>query len=222
LDCGFSLFCHPEATELIRLTRPVMKQALEELSARDPDIARAYAQVGVPPMRARPTGFPTLVRAIVAQQVSVASARAIIGRLEAATDGLDPQAMLALDDEGMRAVGMSRQKVIYVRELATAVLNREVSFRRIAMSDDETAIADLTRIKGIGRWTAEVYLLFAHRRPDIWPVDDLAVVVGLQRLKGLPDRPDRKQMLSMGEDWRPWRSAAARICWHYYSSAPPA
>jgi DNA-3-methyladenine glycosylase II len=198
-----------------------MKQALEDLAARDADLARAYDAVGVPPMRARPAGFATLVRAIVAQQVSVASARAIIGRLEAATDGLDPSAMLALDDEGMRAVGMSRQKIIYVRELATAVLAGEVNFRRIGRTDDEAAIAELTKIKGIGRWTAEVYLLFAHRRPDIWPVDDLAVVVGLQRLKGWQARPTRKEMLAHGEAWRPWRSVAARLCWHYYSSAPP-
>lgn len=206
---------------MIRLTLPVMKQALEDLAARDADLARAYDAVGVPPMRARPAGFATLVRAIVAQQVSVASARAIIGRLEAATDGLDPSAMLALDDEGMRAVGMSRQKIIYVRELATAVLAGEVNFRRIGRTDDEAAIAELTKIKGIGRWTAEVYLLFAHRRPDIWPVDDLAVVVGLQRLKGWQARPTRKEMLAHGEAWRPWRSVAARLCWHYYSSAPP-
>ena len=207
---------------MIRLTRPVMQEALAGLSVQDPDIARAYAAVGLPPMRARPTGFPTLVRAIVAQQVSVASARAIIGRLETATDGLDPGAMLALDDAGMREVGMSRQKVVYVRELATAVLEKQLNFRRIASLEDEEAIAELTRIKGIGRWTAEVYLLFAHRRPDIWPVDDLAVVVGLQRLKGLEERPTRKEMLAIGEDWRPWRSVVARLCWHYYSSAPPA
>lgn len=207
---------------MIRLTRPVMQEALAGLSVQDPDIARVYAAVGLPPMRARPTGFPTLVRAIVAQQVSVASARAIIGRLETATDGLDPEAMLALDDAGMREVGMSRQKVVYVRELATAVLEKQLNFRRIASLEDEEAIAVLTRIKGIGRWTAEVYLLFAHRRPDIWPVDDLAVVVGLQRLKGLEERPTRKEMLAIGEDWRPWRSVVARLCWHYYSSAPPA
>ena len=207
---------------MIRLTRPVMKQALEELSARDADIARAWTAVGLPPMRARPAGFPTLVRAIVAQQVSVASARAIIGRLETATDGLDPAAMLALDDAGMRTAGMSRQKILYVRELAAAVQAGQVNFRRIGRTDDETAIAELTKIKGIGRWTAEVYLLFAHRRADIWPVDDLAVVVGLQRLKGLEDRPTRKRMLAYGEAWRPWRSVVARLCWHYYSSAPPA
>ena len=117
---------------------------------------------------------------------------------------------------------MSRQKVVYVRELATAVLEKQLNFRRIASLEDEEAIAVLTRIKGIGRWTAEVYLLFAHRRPDIWPVDDLAVVVGLQRLKGLEERPTRKEMLAIGEDWRPWRSVVARLCWHYYSSAPPA
>lgn len=206
---------------MIRLTRPVMQEALASLSSQDTDIARAYAAVGLPPMRARPTGFPTLVRAIVAQQVSVASARAIIGRLEAATEGLDPQAMMALDDAGMRTVGMSRQKVVYVRELAHAVLEKQLNFRRIGSLEDEVAIAELTRIKGIGRWTAEVYLLFAHRRPDIWPVDDLAVVVGLQRLKGLEERPARKEMLAIGEVWRPWRSVVARLCWHYYSSAPP-
>ena len=120
---------------MIRLTRPVMKQALEELSLRDADIARAWAAVGLPPMRARPAGFPTLVRAIVAQQVSVASARAIIGRLETATDGLDPAAMLALDDAGMRTAGMSRQKILYVRELAAAVQAGQVNFLRVPNID---------------------------------------------------------------------------------------
>ncbi len=201
-------------------SKAVMREALAQLSARDADIARAWREVGDPPLRRRDGGFASLVRSIIAQQVSAAAGRAITARLEAAAEPLTPERFLALGDADLRRIGFSRQKAAYGRALAIAVLDGALNFRRIARLDDETAIEELVRIKGIGRWTAEVHLLFALRRPDIWPVDDLAVVVAVKNLKGLSARPGRKEMLAIAEPWRPWRSVAARLMWHYYRNAP--
>jgi DNA-3-methyladenine glycosylase II len=150
----------------------------------------------------------------------VASADAILGRLDEAVSALTPEGFLALDDSALKAIGFSRQKTAYVRGLAAGLVEGRVDLDGLARLDDEAAIAELVKIKGIGRWSAEIYLLFSLKRPDIWPVDDLAVVVAVQRLKGLAERPDRAAMLEIGEPWRPWRSVAARLLWHYYRKTP--
>lgn len=193
-----------------------LRPALEALAARDADFARAYAASGLPPVRRRKPGFASLMKIIMAQQVSAASAAAIIGRLERAVRPLNPTRFLAQDDAALRAIGLSGQKMRYGRALSEDVLARRIRLNALARMDDEAAIAHLCEAKGIGRWTAEVYLLFALERPDVWPVGDLAVRVAAQRLKGLPEQPSQDKMVELGEPWRPYRSAAARFLWHFY------
>jgi DNA-3-methyladenine glycosylase II len=193
-----------------------LRPALDALAARDRDIAEAYALCGLPPVRSSPRGFAGFLRVIVSQQVSAAAGRAIMGRLEAAVRPLTPGSLMKLDDEALRAVGLSRPKVRYCRGLAEDLASGQLDLDSLdAMADDE-AIAYITRVKGLGRWSAECYLLFALKRPDVWPADDLAVQVAMQRLKGLDSRPATKQMDALAEPWRPFRSAAARFLWHAY------
>ncbi len=203
-----------------RFSRAVLEEALAELSRRDPDLARAHREAGTPQLRPRSRGFATLLNIILAQQLSTASANAIRRRLLERVGVLTTESFLALDDNALREIGFSRQKILYARGLAEAIAENRLDLARIHRMDDEDAIAALTAIKGFGRWSAEIYLLFALKRHDIWPVDDLAVVVAVQRLKGLASRPSRASMIEIAEPWRPWRSTAARLMWHYYSNAP--
>ena len=193
-----------------------LRPALTALARRDADVKRALDACGLPPQRGQPAGFAGLLKIITAQQVSVQSAAAIIGRLEAAAQRLTPRSFLALGDDDLRAIGFSRAKVRYGRALAEDVLARRIRLQALETMDDEAAIAHLTTAQGIGRWTAEIYLLFALKRPDIWPVGDLAVRTAAQRLKALPSRPTPEETLALGEAWRPHRSAAARLLWHLY------
>ncbi len=193
-----------------------LQPALDALAARDPDIARCFAACGLPPVRRQKPGFAGLIHIIMAQQVSTASAAAIIGRLNAALGTLTPAGFLALDETELKAIGLSRQKMLYGRALAEDVLARRIDLRALKAMDDDEAIAHLVQAKGIGRWTAEIYLLFALRRPDIWPADDLAVQAAAQRVKNLDARPDERTLRALGEAWRPHRSAAAHLLWHAY------
>lgn len=193
-----------------------LQRAMEALAKRDPVIARAYARCGPPPPRRQPTGFSGLLRIVVAQQVSAAAAAAILARLDARLVEPRPEAFLALDDEALQAIGFSRAKIRYGRGLAHALLDRQIDLDAVAQMADEDAIAHLIRAPGIGRWTAECYLLFALGRPDVWPAGDLAVREAAGRLLGLPVRPAIGEMAAIAEPWRPWRSAAARFLWHYY------
>jgi DNA-3-methyladenine glycosylase II len=199
-----------------RLTRASMKTALDALAAADPDLARIREAIGDPPLRTRSGGFPALLQVIVEQQLSVASARAIWNRIEGALGAVTPEAYLALDAEGARALGMSRGKHVYACGLAEAIAGGRLDLARIHRMEDEDAIAALIELKGIGRWTAEIYLLSAMARPDVWPVDDLAIQAAAGHAKGLKIRPDRKELLAMGEAWRPWRAVAARLLWHHF------
>lgn len=193
-----------------------LRPALEALAARDRDIAEAYARCGLPPVRSSPAGFQGLIHAIVCQQVSAAAGRAILGRLEAAVRPMTPKKLLKLDDEALRAVGLSRPKMHYCRGLAEELASGRLDLAAVHALNDTAAIARITEVKGLGRWSAECYLLFALKRPDVWPADDLAVQTAMQRLKGLPARPTTKVMDRLAEPWRPHRSAAARFLWHYY------
>ena len=193
-----------------------LRPALEALAARDADIARHYAHCGLPPERRRPLGFAGLAQIIAAQQVSAASAHAIVGRLEAALRPCTPQGFLELDEVALQAIGLSRPKMRYCRALAEDILAGRIDLDGLSGLDDEAAIEHLVRAKGIGVWSAEVYLLFALRRPDVWPADDLAVRVAVQRVKGLAARPGRAEMVALAAPWRPHRSAAARFMWHAY------
>lgn len=195
--------------------------ALQELAARDPDIAAALAQIGPPPPRDRPPGFGSLLRAIVGQQISAAAAASLWARLTAAIDPITPEAVAAHEIDALRALGLSRQKALYARGLALDILARRVELDRLPTLADDAAIAHLVQVKGIGRWSAEVYLLFALGRPDIWPAGDLALAIAMQRLKRLRRRPDPKRLIRLAEPWRPYRGAAAHFLWHYYAKAPP-
>ena len=200
------------------LTADHLTRALEELGACDPAVAAAVARVGLPPPRQRPPGAATLIRTIVGQQVSVASARAIIGRLEALIGGDLPLGPLAeASDEDLRAVGLSRQKAAYLRSLAEEVTGGRLDLDALP-ADDEEAIAALVRVKGIGRWSAEVYLLFAEGRSDVWPAGDLAVQAGVATILALPERPKEKALRALAERWRPHRGAMAIFTWHHYNA----
>ena len=193
-----------------------LKAALEELCRRDPDIARAFAVCGLPETRDRKPGFPGLVRIIVGQQVSAGAARAIAGRLDQAVSPITPAVLLKATDARLRRVGLSRSKVAYIKGIARAIETGALDLDAIARQGDDEAMASLRAYKGIGRWSAELYLLFSLRRPDVWPAGDLAVRMALKRLKRLRVVPDEKRMDRIAEPWRPHRSAAALFLWHYY------
>lgn len=207
--------------DMAKLTKATLREGLDALAAVDRDVEAALAAHGYPALRRRPQGFPALLRIIVGQQVSVQAAATIWERFAAAVDAEDPDSVLAADEATLRGAGLSRQKAAYVRALAEDVASGRVALRRIPRMNDEEAIAELVKIKGIGRWSAEIYLLFALGRRDVWPADDLAVMVAMQRLKGLEDRPDRKTMDALAEPWRPWRGAGAHFLWHYYRASDP-
>ncbi len=195
--------------------REDLEKSLAALGRTEPAFAAALARVGVPEPRISERGYVTLLRAIVGQQVSVASATAIWNKLEAATGGAgDPANMARTSDEKLRAAGLSRQKMAYARSLAEEVLSGRLDFDRLP-ADDEEAIAHLTAVKGIGRWTAEIYLLFAEGRPDIWPAGDLAVQIEIGNILGLDGKPTEKAIRALAEAWRPHRGAAAVFAWHH-------
>ena len=200
-------------------TKDSIKTHVEALARREPAFARVVEQHGIPEPRNSARGAQTLLRTIVGQQVSVAAARSMWSKLEAAFGSPpDLQLLLAASDEELRAAGMSRQKSGYIRSLAELVISGELDLDNLPQ-DDEEAIALLTRIKGIGRWSAEIYLLFAEGRADVFPAGDLAVMIELGRLMGLPEKPSEKQLRELAEPWRPYRGAAAVLAWHSYNSS---
>jgi DNA-3-methyladenine glycosylase II len=193
---------------------------MRHLAKVDADFARALKEVGHPELRVVPQGFGGLMRSIVGQQVSVHAARSIWLRLEALLPEMDPADFLKLTDEQLRAVGLSNAKMKYGRSLASDIVEGRIDFAALAELDDMAAVAMLTQAKGIGPWTAEIYLMFAHGRPDIMPGLDLGLVIAAQHLKKLRKRPDAKRLLKIAEAWRPWRSAAALLLWHYRRNMP--
>jgi DNA-3-methyladenine glycosylase II len=195
-----------------------IRHSLDELATREAAFARALELAGYPEPRIRDRGYKTLLRTIVGQQVSVAAASSMWRKLEAELgEAIPPQALLDRDFDALRACGLSRQKQGYARSLCELVVSGELDLTALP-ADDEEAIAQLTRIKGIGRWSAEIYLLFAEGRPDIWPAGDLAVMAGIGKILGLPERPDEKATRAMADPWRPHRSALAIFTWHCYDN----
>lgn len=192
--------------------------SIDHLATLDPIFAECL-RVGGPTLRdfSRPGGFVGLLRMVMEQQLSTKVALALWEKLRTRLGGVvTPDAILALDDEALRACGFSRQKVGYARGLAEAVASGRLDFDAIHALPDEEAIAELTALKGIGRWSAEVYLMAAQDRPDLWPIGDLAIQLGVQRLKGWDDKPTPKQLMAVAEPWRPHRTIAARLVWHHY------
>ncbi|MET1110485.1 MAG: DNA-3-methyladenine glycosylase 2 family protein [Allosphingosinicella sp.] len=199
-----------------------LRISLDALAAREPRIAAALAAAGYPEPRISEPGYQTLLRAIVGQQVSVKAAASMWAKLVALVgDPPDPEALIAASDETLRAAGLSRQKASYARSLAEEVVSGRLDFAKLP-ADDEEAIAELVRVKGIGRWTAEVYLLFAEGRTDIWPAGDLAVQIETGRILGLDGKPTEKRIRELAEAWRPHRGAFAIFTWHHRrNSAAP-
>jgi len=192
--------------------------SLDALAKAEKRFARVLETHGRPEPRVSPPGVTTLLRTIVGQQVSVAAARSMWAKLESLVGSPpDLNVLLKASDEELRAAGLSRQKAGYARSLAQLVLSDELDLANLP-DDDEEAIALLTKIKGIGRWSAEIYLLFSEGRPDVWPAGDLAVQIEIGKLLGLEDRPSEKQLRELAEAWRPHRGAAAILAWHSYNS----
>lgn len=192
------------------------------LSDRDLHLAQIVQAYGPPPLWPRAPGFPTLVRIILEQQVSLASAQAAFDRLVTLASPLTPERFMALDDASLKNAGFSRQKMAYGRGLAQALLDGSLDLTALETMSDESVHEALIRVKGIGRWTVDVYLLMALRRPDAWPSGDLALATAVQRVKGMAVRPLPAELDHLGESWRPWRAVAARLFWHHYLSTPRA
>jgi len=198
------------------LTQKSLALAARELAARDEMLAGIHAVYGDPPLWRRDAGFQTLVHIILEQQVSLKSAKAMLVRLEAAIQPFTPARFIELGDTYLRGLGVTRQKSAYLLHLSESIVTEELSFARLARMSDEEARLVLTRVKGIGSWSADVYLLMAMRRADIWPAGDLALAVAMQELKGLARRPGPEELETLAEPWRPHRAVAARMLWQYY------
>ena len=204
---------------MVRTTDSLTKSLLA-LAEREKAFAQVLDTHGHPEPRASAPGVETLLRTIVGQQVSVAAARSMWNKLTARFgEPVDLKRLLDASDEEMREAGMSRQKAGYLRSLAGLVLSGELDLAHLP-EDDEEAIAQLTKIKGIGRWSAEIYLLFAEGRHDVWPAGDLAVQIEIGKLMGLEGKPTEKQLRELAEKWRPHRGAAAVLAWHSYNAPP--
>lgn len=200
------------------LSAKAIREGLDHAAAIEPAFARAIEIAGYPDTRINPTGYRTLLRTIVGQQVSVQSATSVWNKLEALLgEAMPPELLLEADYDALRGCGLSRQKQGYARSLCELTVSGELNLDDLP-ADDEEAIAVLTRIKGIGRWSAEIYLLFAEGRPDIWPAGDLAVQAGLGKLLNHEVRPDEKAVRALAEAWRPHRGAVAIFTWHCYNN----
>ncbi|RUR30180.1 DNA-3-methyladenine glycosylase 2 family protein [Vreelandella andesensis] len=202
------------------MTPETIEHAMEALAKADPDIARAYPLVGAPAPRQRDQGFATFFSTIVSQQISTEAARAIMRRVKAVLPELHAEAVIGVEGQALRDAGLSWRKVEYAKGLAEAELAGTFSADGLAMLSDDEAITAITQLRGFGRWSAEIYLMFSLQRPDIFPADDLALRVALGRLKKREDKPTPKQARQLVEHWAPWRSVGSLFLWHYYRGEP--
>ena len=198
------------------LTRARLAAIARDLASRDEDLAGILAACGPPPLWSRPAGFATLIRIILEQQVSLASARSLYDRTHQALGEISPGRFLAAGEDGLKALGFTRQKAAYCWTAARAILEGDLELEMLSSVGDEAARVALTRLKGIGPWSADIYLLMALRRPDVWPSGDLALVTALRRLKRLRGPITPRRIESIASAWRPYRSVAARMLWQYY------
>ncbi len=198
------------------LTRKTFSSAIQYLCDQDADLAHILTRLKPPAFWTRKPGFASLIRIILEQQVSLASARASFDRLKATVSPLTPQGFLELSDARLKSCGFSRQKTAYGRNLATAITEGSLELKRLETMADQNVRAELVKIKGIGPWTANIYLLTVLRRPDIWPREDLALTLAIQKLKRMKNRPTPQELEMLSDAWKPWRAVAARLLWHYY------
>ena len=195
-----------------------LPQALKELSRKSPLIHDIISDLGHPPLWRREPGFSSLVYTILEQQVSLASAKAVYDKLLLAVDTLTPEAFLRLEDTELRSAGFSRQKTSYCRILAHLIVRRELDLDALNEMSDLAIREILMAVKGIGQWTADIYLLHSLGRPDVWPTGDLALRIAAMEVLDLEDRPTERRLQTLGDEFRPWRSVAARVFWHSYLS----
>jgi DNA-3-methyladenine glycosylase II len=219
--CEAAIVNAPKKAPLVRsqtrrLTRGTLAQAVAELSEVDPQLARLAQRWGTPPLWGRQPGLATLIRIILDQQVSLASAATLYKRLVGHAGGMTPRAIASLGVDGLREFGLTRQKSAFCHGLAERVLGGAMDLTAVSRAPDDEARAMLLAVPGLGPWSVDIYLLMALRRPDIWPRGDLALAVTLQEMLALRARPDGAEQQRVAERWRPWRSAAARMVWAEY------
>jgi len=200
----------------VTLNNKRLAEAANAVATLDEDMARILAAHGVPPMWAREPGFITLLRIILEQQVSLASADAMYRRLTNNLDLLTPYTVLAAGEPFLRSLGITRQKAAYFINIAEAIKNGNLDLEAMDNESDDSVIEKLTSISGIGPWTANIYLLMALRRPDVWPVGDIALATAVKNLKDWPVRPTQPELTEIAKTWHPHRATAARMLWHYY------
>jgi DNA-3-methyladenine glycosylase II len=201
------------------LDRKSLAIAAKSVASIDKDFARILEKHGPPPLWEREPDFVTLIRIILEQQVSLASADAMFQRLKKNIEPLSPTTIIAAGEPFLRSFGVTRQKAAYFINIAQAIQNGELDLDALGLESDETAIEKLTSIKGIGQWTAKIYLLMALRRPDVWPVGDVALATAFKNLKGRSKRPSQSELSEIAKAWSPHRATAARMLWHYYLTA---
>jgi DNA-3-methyladenine glycosylase II len=204
----------------LRLTTDILAEGVAELARRDRHLAAVVARHGAPPLWDRPPGFETLVQIILEQQVSLASGRAAYARLERVAGAVTPELVARLDDAALQGAGLTRQKASYIRGLAEAIVAGEFDPDSLAALDDEDARTALIKLRGVGAWTADIYLLMALGRSDIWPSGDLALVAAIREVKRMRSIPSADRLGRITRAWRPWRAVAARVLWHHYLSTP--
>ena len=202
------------------LTAQQIRHDLRQIAAADRDVEIALEQYGYPPPRIRAQSFETFVSTIVGQLISTEAAAAIMKRVHALLPDITAQALLELPGGALRAAGLSNRKVEYAEGLAQAIVNGQFNIEHLATLSDQEAIKRITDLRGFGNWSAEIYVMFALQRPDIFPSGDLALQIALQRLKKSTQRPTAKQASQLTEHWSPWRSAGSLFLWHYYRGAP--
>ncbi len=200
------------------LTEDNFAEGLNFLISRDPDLAEIFQTLGTPPLWVREPGFSTLIQIILEQQVSLASAKAVYTRLQAAISPITPELFLQLDDVQIKQIGFSRQKTLYARTLAQSIIAGQLDLSSLSTMDDEEIRTVLKKLKGIGDWTVDIYLMMALRRPDSLPKGDLGLILAIQKVKRLEHRPSSAEIQAIAEIWRPWRAVATRLLWHYYLS----
>ncbi|MDQ4121825.1 MAG: DNA-3-methyladenine glycosylase 2 family protein [Acidobacteriota bacterium] len=205
--------------EILTLTEENYPDFIQILCERDRDLRGVVENFGEPPIWIRPSGFPTLVHIVLEQQVSLASALASYEKLKRIVgEGFNPESFLRLSEDELKSCGFSRQKILYTRNLAGAIISEYLNLNALEYLSDDAVKTELTKLKGIGRWTADIYLLMCLRRADAFPVGDLGLIVGTKEIKKLEQRPTSAELELIAENWKPFRAVATRIIWHYYLS----
>ena len=218
-ECKEQLLAPVQKKTLIdQLNHESLDRGCIALSNQDPHLARVYKTYGTPPLWDRPVGFATLLNIILEQQVSLASAKACFDKLAAHLPEITPESLLSINGQDLKAIGFSRQKTVYARHLSEAILEKRIDLEHIHTLPDEQVKAELIKLKGIGVWTSDVYLLMAMLRPDVMPKGDIALHAAYQKLTGADKRPGSDEFIQIAEKWKPFRSVAARLLWHFYLS----